>query len=154
MYAAILETSTAAADRVLSKHGCHVLPLYKKQWHQLCKAFMVEARWHQRSRRPSLREYLANGWVTSTGPLLLLHALPAAGAAAPRRRPGPHRRHLEGVQQGDVSADQSMTMANLCRIHCIYPDVDGITSPTHRMKGTTCSSTVSYSSSHVYWHAC
>jgi len=74
--------------------------------------------------------------------------------AGPRRRPGPRRRHLEGVQQGDVSADQSMTMANLCRIHCIYPDVDGITSPTHRMKGTTCSSTVSYSSSHVYWHAC
>jgi len=33
------------------------------------------------------------------------------------------------------SADQSMTMANLCRIHCIYPDVDGITSPTHRIKG-------------------
>ncbi|PUZ68148.1 hypothetical protein GQ55_2G001900 [Panicum hallii var. hallii] len=82
MYAAIWETSTTAADRVLSKHGCHVLPLFKKQWHELCKAFLVEARWHQRSYRPSFREYLANGWVTSTGPLLLLHALPAAGAAA------------------------------------------------------------------------
>jgi len=38
------------------------------------------------------------------------------------------------------SADQSMTTANLCRnlariIHCIYQDGDGITSPTHRIKG-------------------
>ena len=47
---------------------------------------MNQQRWHpQRSCRPSLREYLANDWVTSTGPFLLLHAFPAAGAAADRR---------------------------------------------------------------------
>jgi isoprene synthase len=32
---------------------------------------------------PSFAQYVSNGWVTSTGPLLLLHALPAA-AAIPR----------------------------------------------------------------------
>ncbi|RLN33913.1 hypothetical protein C2845_PM03G17510 [Panicum miliaceum] len=148
-----------------------------------------------RHRRPSFREYLANGWVTSTGPLLLLHALPAAGVAAvggDGDRPptlvelstifrlcNDCASHEAESQRGDApsaiaccmeaawcageeharaavvqgliadtwkvfnkemsSADQSMTMANLCRnlariIHCIYQDGDGVTSPTHRMK--------------------
>lgn len=36
----------------------------------------MEARWQQQGYSPSFEEYLSNGWVTSTGPLLLLHALP------------------------------------------------------------------------------
>ncbi|XP_062187721.1 alpha-terpineol synthase, chloroplastic-like [Phragmites australis] len=76
MYSAIWKTSVTAADRVLHKHGYHVLPLYKKAWHDLCKAFLVEAQWQHQGYRPSFDEYLTNGWVTSTGPLLLLHALP------------------------------------------------------------------------------
>lgn len=46
------------------------------QWHELCKAFLVEAQWQRQGYIPSFEEYLSNGWVTSTGPLLLLHALP------------------------------------------------------------------------------
>ncbi|CAM0151658.1 unnamed protein product [Urochloa decumbens] len=95
MYAAIQETSTVAAERVLHNHACHVLPLYKKAWHDLCKAFLVEARWHQQGYTPSFREYLANGWVTSTGPLLLLHALPAAAGASVLRAGGAPPRLLE-----------------------------------------------------------
>ncbi|OQU88291.1 hypothetical protein SORBI_3002G002300 [Sorghum bicolor] len=79
MYSAIWTTSVAAADRVLEKHGYDMLPLYKKAWHELCKAFLVEAQWQQQGHMPSFAEYVSNGWVTSTGPLLLLHALPAAG---------------------------------------------------------------------------
>ncbi|KAG0541294.1 hypothetical protein BDA96_02G003700 [Sorghum bicolor] len=66
-------------NRVLEKHGYDMLPLYKKAWHELCKAFLVEAQWQQQGHMPSFAEYVSNGWVTSTGPLLLLHALPAAG---------------------------------------------------------------------------
>uniref|UniRef100_A0ACD5TI23 Uncharacterized protein n=1 Tax=Avena sativa TaxID=4498 RepID=A0ACD5TI23_AVESA len=74
MYSAIRSTSTAAADRVLKEQGHDVLPLYKKAWHELCKAFLVEAKWQHGRTMPSLDEYLDNGWITSTGPLLLLHA--------------------------------------------------------------------------------
>jgi hypothetical protein len=52
----------------------------QSQWHELCKAFLVEAQWQQQGHMPSFAEYVSNGWVTSTGPLLLLHALPAAVA--------------------------------------------------------------------------
>ena len=44
------------------------------QWHELCKAFLIEAKWQHEGQMPCLEEYLGNGWVTSTGPLLLLHA--------------------------------------------------------------------------------
>lgn len=74
MYSAIRSTSTAAADRVMREQGYDVLPLYKKAWHELCKAFLVEAKWQHERKMPGLDEYLDNGWITSTGPLLLLHA--------------------------------------------------------------------------------
>lgn len=75
MLSVIRSTSMAAADRVLREHGHDVLPVYKKAWHELCEAFMVEAKWQHEKVIPGLDEYLENGWVTSTGPLLLLHAL-------------------------------------------------------------------------------
>ncbi|KAM0857511.1 hypothetical protein ACQ4PT_048419 [Festuca glaucescens] len=76
MYAAIWTTSTGAADRVMKDQGYDVLSLYKKAWHELCKAFLVEVEWKYQSYRPRCDEYLDNGWITSTGPLLLLHAFP------------------------------------------------------------------------------
>ncbi|KAF0931485.1 hypothetical protein E2562_004607 [Oryza meyeriana var. granulata] len=75
MYSAIVATSVSAADAVIQRHSS-LLPLYKKAWHELCKAFLVEATWQQRGYRPGLEEYLNNAWITSTGPLLLLHAFP------------------------------------------------------------------------------
>lgn len=74
MYSAIRSTSTEAADRLMKEQGYDVLPLYKKAWHELCKAFLIEAKWQHERQMPCLEEYLENGWVTSTGPLLLLHA--------------------------------------------------------------------------------
>lgn len=76
MYSAIWTTSVTAADQVLKDQGYDVLPLYRNAWHDLCKAFLVETKWQYQSYRPSFDEYLDNGWITSTGPLLLLHAFP------------------------------------------------------------------------------
>lgn len=54
---------------------CNALQCNALQWRELCEAFMVEAKWQHERSMPSLDEYLGNGWVTSTAPLLLLHAI-------------------------------------------------------------------------------
>ncbi|KAM0927751.1 hypothetical protein ACQ4PT_002662 [Festuca glaucescens] len=74
MYSAIRSTLAAAADRVMKEQGYDVLPIYKKAWHELCKSFLVEAKWQHERLTPGLDEYLDNGQISSTGPLLLLNA--------------------------------------------------------------------------------
>ncbi|KAG6416524.1 hypothetical protein SASPL_123956 [Salvia splendens] len=56
-----------------------VLPHLKKVWIGFCKALLVEAKWFWRGESPSLVKYLENGWVSSSGPVLSLHALLGAG---------------------------------------------------------------------------
>ncbi|KAK6149810.1 hypothetical protein DH2020_017335 [Rehmannia glutinosa] len=56
-----------------------VLPHLKKMWTDFCKALLVEAKWYDKGQFPSLREYMDNGWTSSSGPLLSLHALFGVG---------------------------------------------------------------------------
>ncbi|RWR98144.1 E-beta-ocimene/myrcene synthase [Cinnamomum micranthum f. kanehirae] len=41
---------------------------------RLCKAMLVESKWYYSGSKPSLEEYLNNGWVSSSGPVILVHA--------------------------------------------------------------------------------
>ncbi|KAK1274644.1 hypothetical protein QJS04_geneDACA019007 [Acorus gramineus] len=41
---------------------------------KLCKSFLVEARWHAKGQLPTLEEYLQNAWISSSGPVLLIHS--------------------------------------------------------------------------------
>jgi (-)-alpha-terpineol synthase len=44
------------------------------QWKELCKAYLVEARWYHNGYPPTVEEYLNNAWVTISGSLLLSYA--------------------------------------------------------------------------------
>ncbi|KAB5512284.1 hypothetical protein DKX38_029312 [Salix brachista] len=44
------------------------------QWAGLCKSYLVEAKWYYIGYTPSLREYLDNAWVSSSAPVILVHA--------------------------------------------------------------------------------
>ncbi|KAE9593485.1 hypothetical protein Lal_00029081 [Lupinus albus] len=50
-----------------------VLPYLKKAWIEFSKALFVEAKWYSEGYIPSLKEYLNNAWISSSGPLILLH---------------------------------------------------------------------------------
>ncbi|CAA7061730.1 unnamed protein product [Microthlaspi erraticum] len=39
----------------------------------MCTAFLKEAKWHKSGHKPSLEEYMQNGWISSSVPTILLH---------------------------------------------------------------------------------
>ena len=43
------------------------------QWVDFCKALYQEALWYKEGYIPSLQEYISNAWISSSGPVILLH---------------------------------------------------------------------------------
>ncbi|XP_070051746.1 alpha-farnesene synthase-like [Nicotiana tomentosiformis] len=57
------------------KGGLSALPNLKQVWVNFCKALLLEATWYHKGHIPTLEEYLDNGWISSSGPLLSLHVI-------------------------------------------------------------------------------
>ncbi|KAG9157608.1 hypothetical protein Leryth_027288 [Lithospermum erythrorhizon] len=74
----------------LKEHGIDTIQYLKKVWGDLCKAYLQEAKWYFSGYKPTLKEYINNGWVSITTPIVLLHAY--IGTANPI-----NREELEGI---------------------------------------------------------
>ncbi|KAK4276006.1 hypothetical protein QN277_019009 [Acacia crassicarpa] len=59
---------------VLKENGHNVIPCLKKVWADLCKSYLVEAKWYRNGYKPSLHEYLENGWISIGAPVILVNA--------------------------------------------------------------------------------
>ncbi|KAL9416656.1 hypothetical protein AB3S75_039782 [Citrus x aurantiifolia] len=66
-------TNEMAFDN-LKDQGVHVVPYLKKAWADMCKSFLLEAKWYSSGYIPTLDEYIENAWVSVSGPVILLHA--------------------------------------------------------------------------------
>ncbi|XP_059639480.1 (-)-alpha-terpineol synthase-like [Cornus florida] len=58
----------------LKEQGSYIIPYLKKTWAELCKCYLMEAKWYHSGHKPTLREYLDNAWVSISGPVVLVHA--------------------------------------------------------------------------------
>ncbi|XP_028550892.1 terpene synthase 10-like [Dendrobium catenatum] len=58
------------ASKIKEEKGLDVLPNLKRAWLDLCKAYMVEARWCHTGYCPTFEEYLDNAWISVSTPLL------------------------------------------------------------------------------------
>lgn len=71
---ALYDMTNETALQIQNDNGWDsVLPQIKKVWTDFCNALLVEATWYNKNNTPSLQEYLDNGWISSSGPLLALH---------------------------------------------------------------------------------
>ncbi|KAL8217016.1 hypothetical protein R6Q57_023853 [Mikania cordata] len=65
-----LQQFTEAIDRFDKTH----LIIFNKNWADLCKAYLVEARWYYNGYTPTFQEYLENACVSISGLVILIHA--------------------------------------------------------------------------------
>ncbi|EEF40187.1 (R)-limonene synthase, putative [Ricinus communis] len=58
---------------VLKKQGFYIIPYLKKAWADLCKSYLVEAKWYYSGYTPTLQEYMDNAWISISAPVNLVH---------------------------------------------------------------------------------
>ncbi|KAJ6854528.1 terpene synthase 10 [Populus alba x Populus x berolinensis] len=58
---------------ILRDQGVDRLPYLKKVWADLCKSYLLEAKWYYSGYTPTLQEYLDNAWISIAIPLVLVH---------------------------------------------------------------------------------
>ncbi|CAH8368853.1 unnamed protein product [Eruca vesicaria subsp. sativa] len=66
------ETNNVGCDILKYKH-INVIPLLKKSWADLCKTYLVEAKWYKNGYKPSVKEYMQNAWISISAPVTLNH---------------------------------------------------------------------------------
>ncbi|XP_023638181.1 1,8-cineole synthase 1, chloroplastic isoform X2 [Capsella rubella] len=58
---------------ILKYKNIDVTPFLKKSWADLCKTYLVEAKWYNRGYKPSVEEYMQNAWISISAPTILIH---------------------------------------------------------------------------------
>ncbi|KAK8938337.1 hypothetical protein KSP40_PGU007655 [Platanthera guangdongensis] len=73
-FIALLNTVNELAFVTFQNKGLDILPHLKRAWSDICKAFLVEARWCNSGYIPTLEEYLDNAWISVAAPLTLVYS--------------------------------------------------------------------------------
>ncbi|CAL9050388.1 unnamed protein product [Musa banksii] len=105
-FLALFNTTNDTAYNVMKEKGLDIIPHLKKAWADLCKAYMVEARWYHQGYTPNLEEYLENALVSISGPLALTLAYCTSDDVT--------REALDGFQSCPEIARWSSMILRLC----------------------------------------
>ncbi|CAA7033115.1 unnamed protein product [Microthlaspi erraticum] len=66
------EVNSIGCDILRNKH-INVIPFLKKSWADVCRAYLVEAKWYKRGHKPDLDEYMQNAWISISAPTIFVH---------------------------------------------------------------------------------
>ncbi|XP_043702770.1 terpene synthase 10-like [Telopea speciosissima] len=70
---AVFNTVNERAYFHLKEYGIDTIPLLKKAWTDLCKAYLEEAKWYYNGHKTTLEEYLNNAVMSIAGNVILYH---------------------------------------------------------------------------------
>ncbi|XVF25950.1 hypothetical protein REPUB_Repub13aG0258200 [Reevesia pubescens] len=73
-FLALYNTVNEMANDILKEQGHDVVFNLKKAWLNLLRSYLLEARWYHSGYTPTLEEYMKNGWISITGPLIAIQA--------------------------------------------------------------------------------
>ncbi|XVF58712.1 hypothetical protein PTKIN_Ptkin07bG0088100 [Pterospermum kingtungense] len=71
---ALYNSINEVAFDTLKEQGVDVIPFLRKMWTNLCKAYLLEAKWYHSGYKPTLQEYIDNAWFSVSCPVMLAHA--------------------------------------------------------------------------------
>nr|AQM50913.1 linalool synthase [Freesia hybrid cultivar] len=71
---ALFNTTNLTAYKIMHTKGVNIIPQLRRSWADLCKAYLVEAKWYHSGYMPTLEEYLDTAWISISGPLVLTQA--------------------------------------------------------------------------------
>ncbi|XP_022000739.2 R-linalool synthase QH1, chloroplastic [Helianthus annuus] len=69
----LYNTINEIAYNTMTHSGVLILPYLKKAWTDLCKSYLIEAKWYYSGHMPTLQEYLDNACVSIATPLVMIH---------------------------------------------------------------------------------
>ncbi|KAM4076901.1 hypothetical protein ACJW30_12G099500 [Castanea mollissima] len=73
-FLALYNSVNEMAFDILKEQEFHSIRYFKKTWADLCKAYLLEAKWYYSGYTPRLEEYLENACFSIAAPTILLHA--------------------------------------------------------------------------------
>nr|QWQ79618.1 TPS60 [Juglans sigillata] len=72
-FLSVYNTVNEMAFDTLKEKGCNIVWYMRKAWADICKSYLLEAKWFYNGYTPSLQEYLEYGWMTITIANILVH---------------------------------------------------------------------------------
>ncbi|KAL1349796.1 myrcene synthase, chloroplastic isoform X2 [Arachis hypogaea] len=61
------------AFEFLKMNGFYIAPYLKKSWTDICKSYLIEAKWFHSAYKPGFEKYVENGWISIGMPVILVH---------------------------------------------------------------------------------
>ncbi|CAH8263323.1 unnamed protein product [Arabidopsis lyrata] len=125
------EVNSIGCD-ILRNKNINVIPFLKKSWTDVCKAYLVEAKWYKSGHKPNLEEYMQNAWISISAPTIFVHFYCVFSAQLSIKVLETLSEHQQNVVRSSASV---FRLAN-----------DLVTSPDELARGDVCKSIQCYMS--------